>query len=105
MISMEAVAFYTTPFEVLSKFLMLPAAIATVLFPTFAISGHAHSQATSKLFFSAQRIVFLGMFPLTLVTLAFAREGLHLWAGKEYAEQSAVVARWLALGVMVNGLS
>jgi O-antigen/teichoic acid export membrane protein len=105
MISIESVAFYTTPFEVVSKFLMLPAAIATVLFPTFAISGPSNSKATSKLFFSAQRIIFLGMFPLVLLTIAFAREGLQIWAGPQYAEHSTVVARWLAFGVIANGLS
>jgi len=40
--------------------------------------------------------------PIVGVLLTFADELLHLWIGAEFARESAPVAKWLALGVLIN---
>lgn len=104
-VSLSSVAFYTTPFEAVTKLLLLPSAIGAVLFPTFAIRRHEHGQSTALLFATAYKIVFILMFPAVLLIATFAPEVLQLWVGADYASRSAPVARMLAIGVLVNGLA
>ena len=44
------------------------------------------------------------MFPITLALVALAPEGLALWLGPDFARQSTVVLRWLAIGVFLGTL-
>lgn len=100
-----AVAYYTTPFEVVSKLSVLPAAMMAVLFPAFAAhlgqaSGHA-----SRLFRNASGLLVVTMSLPTCLVVLFAPEALNLWLGAEFAQKSAGVARWLAIGVCINSLA
>jgi O-antigen/teichoic acid export membrane protein len=45
------------------------------------------------------------MFPLALILVLFAREGLTLWVGAAFAAASAPVLRWLAVGIFINSLA
>lgn len=100
-----AVAYYTTPFEVVSKLSVLPAAMMAVLFPAFAAHlGQASGQA-SRIFRNAAGLLVVTMALPTCLVVLFAPEALHLWLGPEFAEKSAGVARWLALGVCINSLA
>ena len=49
--------------------------------------------------------MFLAVFPCALLFVAFAREGLELWLGGEFAEKSAVALQWLAVGVLLNSVA
>jgi O-antigen/teichoic acid export membrane protein len=60
---------------------------------------------TSTLFLRGSKYVFLVLFPIALVTVSLATPGLHLWLGARFADQSAVVLQWLAIGVLCNGLA
>ena len=102
MVSMAAVAYYVTPYEVVTKLWVVPAGLLGVLFPAFATSFLADREHTSRLFRRSVRLMLLVMFPVTLVLVAMAPEGLRLWLGSEFAANSTVVLRWLAIGVFVN---
>jgi O-antigen/teichoic acid export membrane protein len=103
-ISMTAVAYYVTPYEVITKLWLVPSALLGVLFPAFA-SAYAQDHArTSQLFDRGVRAVFLVMFPAILVVVTLAHEGLSLWLGAEFAANSARVLQWLAVGVFINSL-
>lgn len=103
-ISMTAVAYYVTPYEVITKLWLVPSALLGVLFPAFAmVYAQSHTQ-TTQLFDRGVRAVFLIMFPATLIVVTLAHEGLSLWLGSEFAGQSTRVLQWLALGVFINSL-
>lgn len=104
-VSVGAVAYYATPSEVINKLLLLPFVIVGVLFPAFS-SGFAQDRARTKLLFvRGVKYTFLTMFPVLLVLVVFAREGLTLWVGADFAAHSAVVLQWLAIGVFFNGIA
>ncbi len=105
MISVTAVAYYATPYEMITRLWLISAAVVTVLFPAFAMSYLQDRQRTDLLFRRGVKYVFMSMFPITLVILTFSHEGLVLWLGDEFADNSTVVLQWLALGVFVNSLS
>ena len=103
--SASAVAYYATPWEAVTKLLMLPAAVVGVLFPAFS-TGFAQDHARAKLLFlRGVKYTFLAMFPFVFVVVVFAREGLTLWLGPEFARQSTMVLQWLAVGVLFNGIA
>ena len=105
LIGATAVAYYVTPFEIVTRLLLVPWAFAGVLFPLIASTFVRNPERTSRLYFRGLRLVFLTLFPFILCAIAFAHEGLSLWVGESIAAHSAVVLRWLALGVFMNGLA
>lgn len=105
LLTVSAVAYYTTPYEVVTKLWIIPGAMVGVLLPAFSAS-FAHDRAvTSKLFGRVVKYIFLIMFPIALVIVTFAKEGLELWLGSEFARNSAPVLQWLAAGVFINSMA
>jgi O-antigen/teichoic acid export membrane protein len=102
---LAAVAHYVTPYEVVSKLLVLPLAMIAVLFPAFAASFATDRIRTAHLFERALRVIVLIMFPLMLAIVLFAREGLTLWVGTDFARASTAVLQWLAIGMFVNAVA
>ena len=105
LLSSAAVAFYTTPYEVVTKLLQIPLALTGVLFPAFAASHAAQSPRTHELYSGGVKTVFLLLFPIILLVVAFSQEGLTLWLGSKFAENSNRVLQYLAVGLFFNGLA
>jgi O-antigen/teichoic acid export membrane protein len=103
-IGATAVAYYVTPFEIVTRLLLLPWAFSGVLFPLIAATFVQNPQRSARLFSRGIRLTFLTLFPFVLCAIAFAHEGLALWVGESIASHSSVVLRWLALGVFMNGV-
>jgi O-antigen/teichoic acid export membrane protein len=105
MASVEVVAYYTTPYEVISKFTTIPNAVVTVMFPLFAATYAVDRLRTAALIGRGLRYVGLLIFPVTFLTLTFAQEGLSLWLGPVFAEQSTTIAKLLTFGIFVNSMT
>ncbi len=103
-ISMSAVAFYATPYEVATKLWLIPRATVAVLFPAFSTSFQQNPSQTAELFQRSVKYLFMVMFPLVLTIITLAPEMLHLWLGPEFAAKSTVVLQLLVAGVFLNGL-
>ncbi|HLZ12314.1 MAG TPA: flippase [Candidatus Acidoferrum sp.] len=103
--SMTAVAYYATPYEVVTKFLLLPGALTGVMFPAFAASFAQDGQRAAILFGRSVKSIFLVLFPIMLCTVALAQDGLSLWLGAEFAQHSFRVLQLLAVGVFLNSLA
>jgi len=101
-ISMSAVAYYATPYEVVTRLWIIPTAVVAVLFPAFASLHESDLRKLADLFDRGLRYMLLVMFPLVLTIVAFAAQGLWIWLGEEFADRSTGVLRWLAIGVFVN---
>lgn len=104
-LSVAAVAYYTTPYEVVTKLLLIPMALTGVLFPAFATALFSDPDRAAYLFHKSIKYIFLVVFPITLVLVVFAQEGLVFWLGQNFAAHSARVAQWLAVGVFLNSLA
>ncbi len=105
LVSVSAVAYYATPFEVVTKLLIIPGAFVGVLFPAFSTSFAQDPNRTALIFRRGVKYVFLALFPIILITITFAYEGLNLWLGSEFAQHSTNVLQWLAVGVLFNCLA
>jgi O-antigen/teichoic acid export membrane protein len=103
-ISVSAVAFYAVPYEVVIRLLLVAGALVGVLFPAFSTAVVSDRARLVFLYESGEKYIFLALFPITLVLIAFAPEALHFWLGSEFARQSAPVAQILAIAVFINSL-
>ena len=102
MLTMSAVTYYATPYEVVTKLLIIPVALMGVLFPAFTTAlaqDHVHA---ARLYGRSVIYVFLLLFPAVLIIVTFAREGLTMWLGSEFSGDSSLVLQILAVGVLVN---
>lgn len=102
---LSAVAHYVTPYELVTKLLTLPASFMGAFFPAFASTYAVDRARTAALFERSVRALALLMFPVLLVVVLFAEEGLSAWVGRAFAQQSAPVLRWLAIGVFLNSIA
>lgn len=105
LLSVGAVAYYTAPFDLVGRLTFISQAVAGVLFPAFAVSLIQASDRTALLYSRGVKYIFLALFPIILITVTFAPEGLRLWLGMAFAQNSTAVLRWLAIGVFANSLS
>jgi O-antigen/teichoic acid export membrane protein len=103
-VPMNSVAFYTAPYDLLSRTMVFPAALTTVLFPRAASVNRLSAEAWSMIS-SSTRATLVVMFPVTLACFLFADHALRLWLGEEMAINGALVVKILSVGVLFNALA
>jgi O-antigen/teichoic acid export membrane protein len=104
-VSLAAVAYYTTPYEVIARAWVFAAALVGALFPAFSVEGGAGNGRATQLFERGTLYLFIALFPFILVVVIWAPELLRLWLGADFAEHAGTVLRWLAAGVLVSSLA
>lgn len=104
LLAVSAVTFYTVPYDMVLRLTVIGSAVTAVLFPTFSASFARDRAATSHAYYWGLRTVALIVTPLALVVLLLAPEGLTLWLGPAFAQESTPLLRWLAVGVFANCL-
>jgi O-antigen/teichoic acid export membrane protein len=102
MISVAAVAYYTTPQEMMSRIGSVSAAIAGVMFPAFATQWAQERGRTALLFGRGLKLTLIVVFPLIFTSIVFAQEALTVWLGQSIAIQSAGSLRWQAIAVFIS---
>jgi O-antigen/teichoic acid export membrane protein len=101
-ISIAAVAYYSIPYEVVTKLWLISSALVGVLFPVFSAASFVDRARLAFLYESGLKYIFIALLPVTLVLVVFAPEGLAVWLGSDFAHNSASVARLLAVAVFMN---
>jgi O-antigen/teichoic acid export membrane protein len=104
-ISVTAVTYYATPYEVVTKLLVVPIAVVGVMFPAFSISFVKDPARAALLYSRSLKYILLALFPVVLLIVALAKNGLTLWLGADFAVHSSRAVQWLALGVLANSLA
>lgn len=102
LVSAEAVAYFSTPYDVVISLLLIPGLFASVLFPMITETFQRDHASVRTLYRQWLRNTGLVMFPLALLTFLIARPALALWINEAFSEQSYRVAQLLAVGVFIN---
>jgi O-antigen/teichoic acid export membrane protein len=97
-----SVAYYTTPFEMITKLWLIPWSIGAAVFPEFARRFPGDPASASTLLLRSMKYNAALTFPAVLLLFAFAEEGLALWLGAEFAGHGAGILRWLALAMVFS---
>ena len=104
-LSLAAVAYYATPFEVATKLLIVPAALVGVMFPAFSAAMAGDRTRGAMLYRRAAKYTGLFLFPVCLLLIVFGQNFLQIWLGNDFAIHSTRVLQILTLGVLANGLA
>ena len=105
LVTMTAVSYYATPYEVVTKLWLIPGALVGVMFPAFSTSSAQDRNRTAVLFRRSVKCILLVLFPMVLLLIVLAQDGLRVWLGTEFAANSVRVVQWLAVGVFINSLA
>ncbi len=104
-ISLTAVTYYVTSYELATRAWALAGAVIGVLFPVLS----SLLCVDNTLARDAYRRALVGVYVLTLAPLAvlsvFAPEVLSLWLGADFSASATVALRILAVGVLFNCLA
>jgi O-antigen/teichoic acid export membrane protein len=104
-LSMTAVAYYVTPYEVLSRMQMLPRSIMGVLFPAMSTAIASDRERLVELYNQSSWVLIFLMLPISCGFFLLAPEALDIWLGHEFRVAATPVVQWLALGWMINTLA
>jgi O-antigen/teichoic acid export membrane protein len=105
LISVAMVTYYATPFQIASQLLIVPAAVATVLFPAFATAYMHDRERVARIFSTGMKVVFFVIYPVAIVCIAFAPEILRFWIGGRFPAISTNPMRWILAGIVFNGMA
>ncbi|MDF2953372.1 MAG: Membrane protein involved in the export of O-antigen and teichoic acid [Thermodesulfobacterium sp.] len=106
LLSISAVAYYSAPYEAVTRLWIIPASLVMTIFPVFsALEGIKDRQRLGILFVRSVKYILLTLWPVVLVVMLFAKEALQIWLGDEFAAKSTLALQILALGVLINSLA
>ncbi len=101
-VSVTAVAFYVTPYEVITKTWILSASLLGALFPVISALAASKPGALRGVCRTATVQLLAVVAPVVAVLLTGADLLLDLWLGPVFRNQSTAIAHWLAAGIIVN---
>lgn len=104
LLSATSVAYYSTPYEIVTRLWIVSGALTGVLFPIVAARLAGSRDSVRDVYRQAMKCVFVLLLPSVAVLYLFAGEGLTWWLGSDFAHHGAPAARILLVGVFINAL-
>lgn len=101
-VSVAAVAYYVTPYEVITKTWIISASVLGALFPVLSAAAANNPAALRGICRQAEVVLLCLAAPVVAVFLAGSDLLLELWLGASFRDQSTVVAQLLAAGILIN---
>ena len=102
-LTVEAVAFYSAPYEAVNRVGVIPGSLSMVLFPAFSyLDAGRKEEETEALFARSTKFLLLSTGPVLLLLMFFAGDFLRLWLGPDYAAAATLAVQVLAAGFLVN---
>lgn len=105
LLSMEVVAYYVTPYELVTKLWIIPGSLIPVLFPVFSAYATGPQDKLATLHDRAVKYTVLTITPVTVCVIVLAQPFLKLWLGPKFAEVSTPIMQLLAVGVLINSIA
>jgi len=104
-LTMSAVAYYATPYDLVTKLGMIAPGVMSVLFPVLITSITLRQGDFWALHDRATKFILLALAPIVVCALMFAELFLGVWLGVEFALNSRRVFQILSAGVLFNSLA
>jgi O-antigen/teichoic acid export membrane protein len=102
LLSAEAVAFYTVPYNLVIRASALPGALSTSLFPRLSRGSEEDSAQLASDALAALAAV---MTPVVVLGIGAFPIFMRYWVGRSFAEHASVVGVILLVGIWINGLA
>jgi len=97
-----SVAYYTVPFNLVTRVSVLPGALSTSLFPKLSRQNHVDSRVLAQ---DAVIVLAAVMTPLVVAVMVALPLFMRFWVGASFAVHAAPVGVIILAGVWVNGLA
>jgi O-antigen/teichoic acid export membrane protein len=104
-LTMSAVAYYATPYDLVTKLGIIAPGVMGVLFPVLITSITLRQGDFWALHDRATKFILLALAPVVVCALMFAQLFLGVWLGAEFALNSRRVFQILSVGVLFNSLA
>ena len=101
-VSLSAVAWYATPYEVVSKLWLFSGSFLAVMFPVFASHAHGPRKTLAAMYDKSVTMLTAAVLPAAALVIFLGPALFRLWVGEEFAEHGTPVIRLLAVGFAVN---
>jgi len=101
-VSLSAVSYYVTPYEIITRLWIIPGALTAVLFPRFSQENSLDQGNTVTLFRQGVLAIFLVVYPISLAIAMFSQELLTLWLDVDFAQKSYRLLQVFAFGILVS---
>jgi len=106
LITMEAVGFYSAPYEFVMRLGIIPSSLLMTLFPMFsALEGGADRRKSKLLFGRSVKYLLIVMGLIVVILVLTARFFIGTWLGDEFLHRSLRVFQILSLGFLANALA
>ena len=107
LVSVGAVTYYVTPYEMVTKLLIISGSVAGALFPVFSSATHSDAflLQTKRLYTKTLWSLTGMLLPAVLVLLVAARWVLAHWISPDFASHGTLVLQILSVGVFFNSLA
>lgn len=106
LISVQAVAYYSTVYDVVSKLNIIPSTFVTVLFPIFAYNSSINeSKINSNIMGKYMIVVLLIISPIIFLTQIWSYNLIEIWINPYFAIKSYKITMLLLIGIFWNCLS
>ncbi|HKU26537.1 MAG TPA: flippase [Candidatus Sulfotelmatobacter sp.] len=102
LLSAEAVAFYTVPFNLVSRASAVPGSLATTLFPKLS---RGNLEDSARLASDALAALASVTTPMCVLGIAALPIFMHYWVGASFAQNAAPVGVVVFVGIWINGLA
>lgn len=103
-LNIAQVAYYATPYDLITRTLVVPYAVMAVTFPALA-ARRIQQMDLSAIYATSVRLLWVLMWPLCFTAVVLAHPLLEMWLGRSFAQHSAPVLQVLAVGVFINALA
>ena len=105
-LSMSSVAFYSMPYEAVTRLWIISSSLTMVLFPAFStLNGNGDKKKLGELFMRSIKYILLISGVISLIVILFAKDILLLWLGNNFATHSALALQILSAGVLINSIA
>jgi O-antigen/teichoic acid export membrane protein len=105
LLTMSVVAYYTAPFDIMSRLSIIPMSLVMTMFPAFSTLGLSRIDDLRYFFIRSTKYMFLFISLVVLILILFAHEILQVWLGNAFAKDSTLVLQILALGILISSLT
>jgi len=104
-LTMTAVTWYVTPYDMINKLFIFPIGMLGVIFPAFSVYAAVSTESLIILHRRAVNYILIAMTPIVLMTIVLAGPFLHIWLGDEFALRSTLVLQILGAGVLFSSVA
>ncbi|HOQ68170.1 MAG TPA: polysaccharide biosynthesis C-terminal domain-containing protein [Candidatus Atribacteria bacterium] len=106
LLPMSSVAYYSAPYEAVTRLWVIPASLSMTLVPVFSIlEGIKDKEKLRTLFARSLKYVLLVMGSIIILVEVFAEGILQIWLGADFVTRSTSVLQILGLGVLINSFA